>query len=62
MSARFSWEPATGALTVVPGTSGPAEAGLTGVGSVHLVRGQDGLVGAAKVDDHFGGLLPPYLF
>ena len=53
---------ATGALTVVPGTPGAAEAGLTGAGSLHLVRGLDGLVGAAKVDDHFGGLLPPYLF
>lgn len=50
---------ATGALSVVPGV---AAAGLTGAGSVHLVRGLDGLAGTAKVDDHFGGLLPPYLF
>lgn len=50
---------ATGAVTVVPGVP---DAGLTGVGSVHLVRGQNGLAGTAKVDDHFGGLLPPYLF
>ena len=47
---------ATGAVPGVP------DAGLTGVGSVHLVRGQNGLAGTAKVDDHFGGLLPPYLF
>ena len=53
---------ATGAVTVVPGAAEPAEAGLTGAGSVHLVRGLDGLAGTAKVDDHFGGLLPPYLF
>ena len=50
---------ATGALSVVPGVTA---AGLTGAGSVHLVRGIDGLAGTAKVDDHFGGLLPPYLF
>jgi len=56
---------ATGALTIVPGTprsANAAPAGLTGAGSLHLVRGQGGLAGVAKVDDHFGGLLPPYLF
>lgn len=56
---------ATGALTIIPGVGVPAsaaESGLTGAGSLHLVRGQAGLVGVAKVDDHFGGLLPPYLF
>ena len=50
---------ATGALTAVPGNP---EAGLSGVGSAHFVRGQGGLAGRAKKDDHFGGLLPPYLF
>lgn len=50
---------AAGALTVV---RGHADGGLTGAGSAHLVRGVGGLAGAARADDHFGGLLPPYLF
>lgn len=49
----------TGTLTTVPGMP---EAGLTGRGSRHFVRGQQGLAGAAKKGDQFGGLLPPYLF
>ncbi len=49
----------TGALTTVPGVP---EAGLTGAGSHHFVRGLGGLAGVAKNDDQFGGLLPPYLF
>lgn len=49
---------ATGVITVVPGRSATAGGGE----SLRLVRGQNGLVGTAKVDDHFGGLLPPYLF
>lgn len=49
---------ATGVVVVVPGRSATAGGG----DSVRLVRGQGGLVGTAKVDDHFGGLLPPYLF
>ncbi len=49
---------ATGVVVVVPGPSATAAGGET----LRLVRGQDGLAGTAKVDDHFGGLLPPYLF
>ncbi|MBL8774844.1 MAG: FG-GAP repeat protein [Acidimicrobiales bacterium] len=55
---------ATGVITVVPGsaTAPVGRSGLTEGGSVRLVRGAGGLAGVAKVDDHFGGLLPPYLF